>query len=152
MYLTMNGKPIHFMNGTPENLKEILYGLYKSGARIRLFYGSHRTGQDWLEEHDTVGVLATSTGVSPALTLLNNSRSSGGPAILTANIVKITVGKQIVYVHPLYHLPELVIKETQVPELPWQVEANGVPQATFGTYQASDNYLLFLMGIRNRVA
>jgi len=78
--------------------------LYSTGERIRIFYGNSDTGSDWMEQCDIMGIVRKSTGQNPIYILIHNKKSSGGGAILTKNIVKITVNKKTVYQHPLYNI------------------------------------------------
>ena len=85
---------------TPRQIIDILENARKSGVRVRIFLGYTETGRDWLEEHDTIGIIARSCGKVKIPILLRNSTSSSGFGIMTQNIVKITIDKKIVYQHP----------------------------------------------------
>jgi hypothetical protein len=64
-------------------------------------------GKSWGETYDTTGYVGRSTGPQKVPLLIYNSRSSGGGAISTENIVKITTarGGITLYEHPNYQPP-----------------------------------------------
>ena len=110
----MNNKPTHFDENTPESVKSILQSELHSENRLRLFYGDVQTGKDWEEEYDVMGYIGRSTGTKPILLLINNKNSSGGPAILTNCIVKITKNGYTVYSHLNYHHEQHQIKPSSL--------------------------------------
>jgi len=73
------------------------------GERFRFHYGEPLTGRAW-GDCDT-GYVSMSTGTQPAPIVLHNCNSTGGPAILMNNIVKIeaTLGNRVIYRHPRFH-------------------------------------------------
>lgn len=87
---------------TPDKVVNLLLRFIQSGERVRLFYGDARTGRDYGEEYWIMGRIGRSTGQVRVPLIINNVRSWGGPAILTGSIVRITVDKRNVYVHPHY--------------------------------------------------
>lgn len=95
-------KGIEFDANTPERVVNILLSYMDTQQRIRLFYGDSKTGRDWGETYNTMGYVRKSTGQIKIPLLINNSRSMGGEGILTGNIVRITVDKRNIYVHPKY--------------------------------------------------
>lgn len=102
----MTGKKIvngiEFDSNTPERVVNILLTYMGSKQRIRLFYGDSKTGRDYGETYDVMGYIGRSTGQVKIPLLINNSRSMGGMGILTGSIVRITVDKRNIYVHPKY--------------------------------------------------
>ena len=88
---------------TPIEICNILNSYLHTKQRIRLFYGITETGEDWCDIYDTIGYVGRSCGSIKIPLLLNNARSIGGGGILDNCIVKITINKQVVYKHPLYH-------------------------------------------------
>ena len=112
---------------TPQAVKDALLNAKSSGQRVRLFYGDRVTGRDWGEENDVTGTVSASTGWFKCLIILANARSHGGPAILTANIVRMLVNGREVYRHPKYHSPNYRITqplEGQPADLPVCVDAS----------------------------
>jgi hypothetical protein len=71
--------------------------------RLRLEYGDRETGQAW-DDRPNNGTISRSMGPLKVPLLVKNSRSMGGEAILTANIVKIseTPGGHLLWQHPNY--------------------------------------------------
>ena len=101
---------MYFTKGTDEKVMDILCNFCHTDTRIRIFYGNKNTGKDWCEIYDTIGYIGKSCGTQKIPLLINNKRSLGGNGILTDCILKITVGKQVLYNHPKYHL-NLCIKK-----------------------------------------
>ena len=106
----VNGKDYKVVNGTfytsntNNEIIEILENARKNGARIRVFYGNTVTGEDWLEDNDTIGTIGRTLGDVKSPILLKRKNSIGGGLILTENIVKITIDKRIYYIHDKYHI------------------------------------------------
>jgi len=71
--------------------------------RYRFHYGEPLTGRAW-GDHDE-GYVSMSNGEAPVPIVLYNRQSTGGPAILMSNIIKIeaTLGKRTIYRHPRFH-------------------------------------------------
>ncbi len=106
----VNGKEYKVVNGTFYELNtdnkviEVLENARKSESRIRIFYGDTITGEDWLEDYDTMGIVSRTYGNIKTPILLKRKNSTGGESILTENIVKITIDKRIYYIHDKYHI------------------------------------------------
>jgi len=154
-----------YSENTPTRVQEILEYYARSRERIRLFYGDSETGHDWMEEYDIMGYIGRSTGPKPAALLINNARSLGGLAILTACIVKITVDKRTIYHHQNYHIPDLSIGDPPytirnrhlwaegyvvgVYSGPCQCGKHGGNIANFKSTAQAKRYIAFLKGERN---
>lgn len=95
-------------------LKVELESLLHTGRRVRIFYGNVDTGEDWNEEYSTFGYIGRSMGTEKIPLLIANTRSYGGPAILTNCIVKITFasGGHVIWEHPKYFCNPLTIRPT----------------------------------------
>ena len=89
---------------TPNEVIHLLLHYMQSRQRIRVFYGDPKTGKDWGEEYNTMGYVGRSMGPVKIPLIVNNSRSFGGDGMLTGNIVRITINRQNVYLHPKYHI------------------------------------------------
>lgn len=76
------------------------------GHRYRLHYGNPTTGRAWGDADE--GYLSMSTGIAARFITLRNSASTGGPAVLMDNIIKVemTKGGVVIYRHPTYHTHE----------------------------------------------
>lgn len=92
-------KGVCFSEGTPIDLCEKLLSLYASKTRITLDYGHVETKESWGEIYDITGRIGKSTGKTPILILVHNSRSMGGSTILTHAILSIkeSKGKKLLY-------------------------------------------------------
>jgi hypothetical protein len=99
-YKIVNGTAYHA--DTDERIINILERARQSGQRVRIFYGDSRTGKDWMERFDTIGYIGRSGGRLRVPLLIKNSRSYGGGALLDNCIVKVTIEKEVLYVHPNY--------------------------------------------------
>ncbi len=103
------------MNGTTydsDTKPEIVHLLERcrlDRTRIRFRYGDD-DGQDWGDSCDMEGYIGRSCGPYKVPLVIHNSRSTGGPAILTAWIIRVetTQGKRCLYQHPDYKPPKEV--------------------------------------------
>lgn len=117
---------------------------------VRIFYGCTETGRDWLDEYDVYGTIGRSTGPIK-VPLMVSARSSGGPAILSACIVRMVDGKtkRQVYRHPLYQMPLFKVQEsTEVKDLPFEVLVNGAVHARFTKEARAQAWVEFMRGER----
>lgn len=152
-YKIVNGTYYH--EDTPDAVIIILEKARQENRRIRIFYGDVRTGRDYLEHYDIMGTIGRSTGSHKIPLLINNRRSIGGTAILDNHIVKITVDKTSLYVHPRYHLPNITIeqKETndfgEIAVTGYSLYANKECIYNCNSLEEIDKELEFLMGKRN---
>jgi len=73
-------------------------------TRVRVWYGDPVTGKSYDEIFDTTGYIGRSTGPVKIPLLINNKRSTGGPALSCDIIVKIvdTRTKRVIYQHPTF--------------------------------------------------
>jgi len=145
----MNNNPVEFHEETPEEVKTILLNELHSNNRIRLFFGDNKTGQVWYEEYDIMGYIGKSTGTKPCLLLINNKNSTGGGAILTHCIVKITKNGRTLYQHKNYRCGDFEIKESDVPGYIESVFIDGVLHANFKKTGQATKYVEFMQGKRN---
>jgi hypothetical protein len=136
-----------FNEGTPEGVKAVINEYVHNGRRIRIFLGDPANGKDWGEEFETMGYIGKSTGWKPIPLLISNSRSLGGPALLTDNILKIVdiATREVLYQHPAYKPPEMKI----IPGSDCQeVYKNGELYARCITMAKAENLVGFLRGER----
>ena len=94
---------VSFSQGTKESVINILLDAMKHRDRIRIFFGDAESGADWCETFDTMGTIGLSCGTAKVPLLIHSIRSTGGDAILTDSIVKITRNKKVIYKHPNYN-------------------------------------------------
>lgn len=126
--------------------------------RIRIFYGDTKTGRDWMQEYDIMGIVGRTTGVVKVPILLQTKNSTGGGSISCDSIVRITTNGRTVYQHPEYHLPELYVKESvespEQQEYPFSVytKEEGVENDTarFTTEKKAKAWVRFMKGESNR--
>jgi len=108
-YKIVDGTAYH--EETPMEVVRVLEAARTSsrGDRVRFCLGNTDTGRDWNEVCDVCGYIGRSTGRTKVPLLINNSRSTGGPAILDHCIVRLERkrhgerGYTEVYRHPKYH-------------------------------------------------
>ena len=162
-----NTKTYQVVNGTSyheETPMEVIHWLETSkqrGQRIRVFYGDTATGRDWLEEHDTMGVVSRSSGDVKIPLIIPRQHSFGGSALLDHCIVRIMTqdgsGKYTeVYRHPKYYQPAFALSITGIyEELRRQgyvssVYADGENIANFKDADKARRWVAFIKGERHR--
>ncbi len=132
-----------FNKKTPQAVKDALLDAQARNVRVQLWLGDTKTGKLWLEEHDIFGRISNSTGPQKVAILINNSRSTGGGAILDHCILKIqeTVSKRVLYANPKRKLPNMEIRASDLPEYRKAVYVNGELQARFKTEKSARRYV-----------
>ena len=133
---------IEFDADTPDRVVDIILrymGNYNQ--RIRVFYGDPKTGRDYGEEYNIMGYVGRSGGTVKIPLLINNTRSFGGPGLLDGIIVRITVDKRNVYVHPKYKC-DVVVKGNEV-------YLNGKLHARCKTHEKAEKLAAFYRGDSN---
>jgi hypothetical protein len=80
---------IYFLPDTSNELIKILHDLYLKEERVRFHWGDGKTGLDWGDVYGVFGRLGITTGKQKMYILVHNSRSTGGPLIMTDSIVRI---------------------------------------------------------------
>lgn len=138
-YKVVNGTS--FDARTPDQVIRTLLQYMGTGQRIRVFYGDPKTGRDWGEEWGTMGYIGRSGGSVKIPLIINNSRSFGGPGLLEGSIVRITVNRRNVYIHPKYHI-DLAVKGNNVYK-------NGELYATCKSNEKAKKLAMFLRGDSN---
>lgn len=121
--------------------------------RIRIWYGDTEGGYAWPEEYDVTGYVGRSTGQSPVFILVHNTRSTGGPAILTSCIVRIdcTADGHTLYKHPDFTAGLWTYAlEGSGPDVRWAVYHNGDLHARFKRVSQATHYIDFMTGRRYR--
>ena len=139
-----------FDPGTPAKVQNILEQYRRTGRRIRLFYGDHATGRDWLEESDVIGTVGRSSGPLKSPILLSRRDSSGGCAILTSCIVRMldVVTKREIYRHPTYEAPSFRIADASARGYQADVLVNGKTHARFKKRSSAERWVSFMAGLR----
>jgi len=132
---------------TAVGVVEILEKYRDRETRIRVFYGDQETGRCWMEENDTMGIVGRSSGSIKIPLLIKTHRSCGGGAILTHRIVKIQIGRCVMYQHPDYHQPEMRVAGQA--NHSWDVLCDGGVHANFKSLQQAERYMAFMRGERN---
>lgn len=157
-YKIVNGTS--YLENTPDKVIEWLETSRERKQRIRIFYGNPETGQDWLEEHDTIGYIGRSTGINKIPLLIKSNRSDGGSAILDNKIVKITTMGTDRKIHVVYQNENYCLSglDFRIVELEnafygynFEVYYNNNIQTRFKTRIKAENYIKFLKGERNKI-
>ena len=52
----------YFHLDTPDNLCALICELISKRSKVKIFLGDPKTGENWNEEHDTIGTIGKSTG------------------------------------------------------------------------------------------
>ncbi len=134
---------LHFNEGTPEQVMQILSNNLHNKERFRFWYGDLTTGRSWNEENDICGYIGCTIGKRTPI-LVNNSRSMGGGLILTDCIVKIvniTDGYQV-YKHESFSQSLFTWGENQV-------FADGQIYANCKNQDSAIRLCSFMNGLRN---
>lgn len=151
-YKVVNGT--YYNENTPNEVIKILEDARRNNTRIRLFLGNLTTGEDWLDEYDTIGYIGRSCGNHKIPILLSKGNSSGGGAILTHCVVRITIDKKEVYRNKKYILPNLEVCENDgelkedYPYCVFSKDKNTVI-ANCKSKEKAERYVAFLRGERN---
>lgn len=90
---------------TSDEMIKLLETIRENGTRCRFHWGDTETGRDWIDSYNVRGHIGRSTGSIMIPLLIHNSRSLGGGALFTDNIVRIktTKGGKELYRHPTYN-------------------------------------------------
>ena len=112
----------YYSNETPDNVIRVLESVGGTNQRVKIYLGDRETGRDWMEEDGKVGKIGRSSGSIKIPLLIKTINSHGGGAILDDCIVKIVTSPltsmRVLYQHPKYHQPEMVIGEEGLPDNP----------------------------------
>lgn len=132
---------VTFSASTPEKVVNALLRYMGTGQRVRIFYGDAKTGRDWGEEYDVMGYIGKSTESVKIPLIVNNARSFGGSGVLDGNIVRITVDKKNIYVHPKYRC-NVTVKGNEV-------YLNGKIHARCKNHEKAEKLAAFFRGDSN---
>lgn len=135
---------------------EALDYAYRSGDRVRVWYGDPKTGKAWPEEHDVLGYVSRSTGREPIYILVYDTRSLGGGAIMEGHIVRLdTTSGHTLYRHPLFSPGEWRMDYHPVGDIEmadksmvWAVYHDGALHARFAVREYAARYVDFMQGKR----
>lgn len=149
--------------GTPKPVIRILEDAMKDKTTVlRIFYGDHETGRDWVEENDTVGFIGRSNGSMKVPLLLEPLRdsygdlrqASGGGALLDHCIVRVinwSTGEEV-YRSKNYQLPAYAIAEATADLKAKGYTAtalrDGKCNANFKSHEDALEYVAFMQGFR----
>lgn len=152
VYGQIGDKKTWFDEGTPEPVARLLDRLREDRTRVRLFYGDPQTGRDALEEWDTIGVVGR-TGGAMRSPLLVPDGEIGGTIISSRRLVKVQslVSGRVLYQHPGYHLPDLLVcaapeSDKNAKAYPFTVNVNGETHARFRSYAKACSWVGFISG------
>jgi len=120
----------YFHLDTPDNLCALICELISKEIKIKVFLGDPKTGENWNEEHDTIGTIGKSTGTIKR-PLLVPIRAYGGSALMTDRVVAIYTLKdrhntrKCLYKCDKFKFSNIVIQEGNLPEYPYSVYIDG---------------------------
>lgn len=142
-----NAHKTYFHDETPKAVQEALEYVRQKGVRVRLFLGDKETGRCWMEEHNIMGYVSRSMGPQHIPILLFNRRSDGGGGILTHCIVRLdTTDGRTLYQHPNFHIPEMTITPSDLPEYIENVVVEGEVHARFMFPGQAESWVRFMQG------
>lgn len=137
---------------TPERVKRALTSHCGfRHLRIRIWYGDTKTGTAWMDENDVIGSVGKSTGTQPIPSLIANSRSLGGGAILDHCIVRIDgVNSGTLYRHPAFNNPadRATFHPSTMEGYECEVRIDGEVHARFHSWKSARNWVAFMQGKR----
>ena len=119
----------YFHLDTPDNLCALICELISKRSKVKIFLGDPKTGENWNEEHDTIGTIGKSTGRIKIPLLVPSAY--GGTALMTDNIVEIYTLKdrhntrKCLYKCDKFKFSSIEIKEGNLPEYPYSVYVDG---------------------------
>jgi hypothetical protein len=112
----------YYSEETPDEVIRVLESLRSTDQRIKIYLGDRVTGRDWMEEDGKIGKAGRSSGPIKIPLLIRTINSHGGGSIMEDSIVKIATSPAassiVLYQHPRYHQPEMVIREEGLPDKP----------------------------------
>ena len=137
----------YFDPGTERKAATVLESCRRTGNKVRLILGNTVTGEPWLNEHDVVGTIGRSSGHLKIPLLMENGESYGG-AILTTCLLTLIDWRsgRTLYRHAAYREPDLSLKPTDSPDLPWAVLHLNKVIAQFKDVGKACAYLAFMRG------
>ncbi len=103
----------YYEKGTLPEIIKVLNECLLKRRRVHLYYGNTETGEDYLEETDTIGEVGRSSGLIKVPIIVKNSY---GPIISTKSLIRIVriLGQEVLYQHPKYHKPEITYRKSQI--------------------------------------
>lgn len=111
---------------TPDEVCKLLVRLNKTRERVKIHYGDHETGVDWLDEFYVTGTIGKSGGICKIPLMIHNTRSKGGFSILDKCIVKIKgLDGRILYKTKNYKELTIEIVDGDLTEYPYNTLVNG---------------------------
>lgn len=155
----------YYHDTTPRPVIDALEAARETGAKVRLFTGNSKTGEEWFEEYGVYGTVGRSMGPIKIPLLILTSRSTGGSAILCDCIVRLLVNGREVYRHPKYKSPVFSIREIKPDEMApsnraypsktlssmgytHAVDVNGENHASFQSLAKAQRWIAFMKGER----
>lgn len=135
-----------FREETPNEVCNILLqACYDYTTRLRLYYSLPETGECLMFEDGTLGYIGKS--IQDGTPMLIPSMRSNGLPIRDHLIMKITMGKNTLYQHPLFHMPSVTVGIT--PETKHIVYIGNSEWGYCTTEKRAQRLALFMLGIRN---
>ena len=140
----------NFDEKTNDAVQRVITSAYHANQRLRVVFGDVETGEDWLEKHCVIGTVGRSAGTIKKPLLINNSRSTGGCAILTNCILKIVdvKNKHVLYEALNYKKPIFVKCASTHNGYMYDVynvkNGSNILHARFKTEKSADNYIEFM--------
>lgn len=140
-----------FHRNTPARVAEIIHAAYCQRnlpeGRLRIWLGDTKTGRAWEEEFDVTGTIGRSTGAWKVPLLIVRQGASGGDAVMTQHVVRIscTDGRTL-YKHPKFHtgLEKAYVNADNVVCLP----GGAIHAGGFKSRESAQRWIDFMNGKR----
>lgn len=146
-------KQTFYSYDVPQAVRRVLDSAMAWNTRVRIWIGDTETGRSFNDEYDVIGTVARSTGVHRVPLLIPNSRSSGGPAILTSCIIRIddVSARRTLYQHPNFSVEGMEVQPSVAfKDYPFEVinKATREVVARFKNELGAMNWIGFMHGHR----
>ena len=136
-----------FRKRTPDAVKKVIDRLIHSEEVVRVFYGDPETGASWMEEYDTIGTISRASGTLKVPLIISKGERYGG-SLMDDRIIRIIrmSDRKNLYCHPGFHVPEMVVVESEHRDYKASVLVNGTVHARFKTYAKACAWVAFMAG------
>lgn len=141
---------VEYHKNTHPTIRDLLEAARKTNQRIRLWYGDNE-GSSWEQEDNVSGHLVPRVAPDGSCRpyLLHNSTSKVGQFILSDRIVKLMVGKSVVYEHPSFNQPDYCVITQNVDfDCPFWILDKTKVVKRFTTELDATRWIDFMKGLR----
>ena len=136
----------------PPKLRRLLERLIRTEEVVRIFYGNPYTGENYIEEHDVVGQIGRSSGITKIPLLVPEGENWGAPLLESClvQILSVQTGN-VLWRSTNFVTPQFTITEVQG-KFRYEVKHANPAQgpdstvAAFTTFGKAASYVAFMTG------